>query len=58
MPHLFITSVIGRRGGPGGRFMRTGRIEANLPILNAEYRLPFVPDLIQRKVSPCSGSPS
>ena len=31
--------------------MRTGRIEANLPILNAEYRLPFVPDLIQRKVS-------
>ena len=38
--------------------MRTGRIEANLPILNAEYRLPFVPDLIQRKVSPCSGSPS
>lgn len=35
----------------GIHLMRTGRIEANLPILNAEYRLSFIPDLIQRKVS-------
>jgi hypothetical protein len=35
----------------GIHLMRSGRIEANLPILNAEYPLSFIPELIQRKVS-------
>jgi len=35
----------------GIHLMRTGRIEANLPVLNEEHRLPYVPDLIHRKVS-------
>jgi len=33
----------------GIHLMRTGTIEANLGILNDEYRLPYVPDLIARK---------
>lgn len=35
----------------GIHLMRTGKIEANLPILNEEYKLPFIPDLIHQKVS-------
>lgn len=35
----------------GIHLMRTGRIEANRPILNEAHRLPYVPDLIHRKVS-------
>ncbi len=35
----------------GIHLMRNGRIESNLPILNDEYRLPYIADLIQRKVS-------
>lgn len=35
----------------GIHLMRSGRIESNLPILNDEYRLPYIADLIQRKVS-------
>lgn len=35
----------------GIHLMRTGRIEANLPILNEEFRLPYIADLIARKVS-------
>jgi hypothetical protein len=31
--------------------MRTGHIEANLATLNDEFRLPWIPDLIQRKVN-------
>ncbi|EAQ77765.1 nucleotidyltransferase domain-containing protein [Blastopirellula marina] len=34
----------------GIHLMRTGRIEANLIHLNEEFRLPYVPDLIARKV--------
>ena len=34
----------------GIHLMRTGRVEANLPVLNAEYGLPQVPELIRRKV--------
>jgi len=30
--------------------MRTGVVEANLPVLNDEYRLPYIPELIDRKV--------
>lgn len=35
----------------GIHLMRTGRIEANLPVLDDEYRLPYIADLIARKVS-------
>jgi predicted nucleotidyltransferase len=31
--------------------MRTGRIEANLAILNEQFRLPQLPELIERKVT-------
>lgn len=31
--------------------MRTGEIQANLLALNEEFRLPFIPDLIDRKIS-------
>jgi predicted nucleotidyltransferase len=34
----------------GIHLMRTGRIEANLLTLNEEARLPFLPDLVARKV--------
>lgn len=34
----------------GIHLMRTGRVEANLIHLNEEFRLPFIPELIQRKV--------
>jgi uncharacterized protein len=30
--------------------MRTGRVEANLMALNEEFRLPYVPELVRRKV--------
>ena len=33
----------------GIHLMRTGRIEANLNILNDEAKLPYVPDLVARK---------
>lgn len=33
----------------GIHLMRTGRIEANLPALNEEFGLPYVPDLVARK---------
>ena len=35
----------------GIRLMRTGKIEANLLILNQEFRLPYVDDLVARKLS-------
>ncbi len=31
--------------------MRTGVIEANLVTLNQEFQLPFIPDLIEQKLS-------
>src|SRR5580698_8200355 len=34
----------------GIHLMRTGRIEANLMVLNDEYRLPYVPELVERKI--------
>jgi predicted nucleotidyltransferase len=34
----------------GIHLMRTGQIEANLVILNEDFRLPYVPDLVARKV--------
>lgn len=34
----------------GIHLMRTGKVEANLVALNDEYRLPYVPDLIERKI--------
>ncbi len=33
----------------GIHLMQTGRIEANLEVLNREFNLPFIPDLIARK---------
>src|SRR5262245_57879079 len=35
----------------GIHLMRTGDIEANLVKLNAEFRLPFIPDLVARKLA-------
>ncbi len=35
----------------GIHLMRTGEVEANLVRLNEEYRLPYIDDLIARKVS-------
>jgi predicted nucleotidyltransferase len=35
----------------GIHLMRTGQIEANLATLNQDFRLPYVPDLIARKVA-------
>ncbi|MFN7934539.1 MAG: nucleotidyltransferase domain-containing protein [Bryobacteraceae bacterium] len=35
----------------GIHLMRTGRVEANLVTLNCEFHLPFIADLVQRKVS-------
>lgn len=35
----------------GIHLMRTGRIEANLLTLNAEYKLPQIPDLVARKLA-------
>jgi uncharacterized protein len=35
----------------GIHLMRTGRIEANLVTLNEEFKLPTIPDLIERKVT-------
>jgi uncharacterized protein len=35
----------------GIHLMRTGRIEANLGLLNEDARLPYIPDLIDRKTS-------
>jgi hypothetical protein len=34
----------------GIHLLRTGTVEANLVLLNEEYRLPYVPDLVARKV--------
>jgi predicted nucleotidyltransferase len=34
----------------GIHLMRTGRVEANLLTLNEHYRLPYVPELVQRKL--------
>ena len=35
----------------GIHLMRTGRIEANLVTLNEEFRLPYIADLIARKLA-------
>jgi predicted nucleotidyltransferase len=35
----------------GIHLVRTGRVEPNLVTLNDEYRLPYVPDLIARKMT-------
>lgn len=34
----------------GIHLMRTGEVQANLGLLNEEFKLPYIPDLIQRKV--------
>jgi hypothetical protein len=35
----------------GIHLMRTGKIESNLVILNEEFRLPYIPDLVVRKLA-------
>jgi predicted nucleotidyltransferase len=35
----------------GIRLMRTGEVEANLVRLNAEFRLPYLPELVERKLA-------
>jgi predicted nucleotidyltransferase len=35
----------------GIHLMRTGKVEANLVKLNEEFRLPYIPDLVARKLS-------
>jgi predicted nucleotidyltransferase len=34
----------------GIHLMRTGELQANLSLLNEEFKLPYIPDLIERKV--------
>jgi uncharacterized protein len=34
----------------GIHLMRTGTVEANLAVLNDEFRLPYIPELIERKI--------
>jgi predicted nucleotidyltransferase len=34
----------------GIHLMRTGKVEANLVTLNEEFRLPYIPELMERKV--------
>ncbi len=45
-PLLYVYRVI----LTGIHLMRTGMIEANLITLNEEFRLPYIPELVQRKV--------
>jgi predicted nucleotidyltransferase len=35
----------------GIHLVRTGEVQANLPLLNEEFKLPFIPELIERKVT-------
>jgi predicted nucleotidyltransferase len=52
-PLLYVHRVI----LTGIHLMRTGRVEANLITLNQEFRLPYVPELLERKVrGPENGS--
>jgi hypothetical protein len=37
--------------------MRTGEVEANLTRLNEEFRLPYIPELVARKVAGAEDSP-
>ncbi|HLJ44554.1 MAG TPA: nucleotidyltransferase domain-containing protein [Bryobacteraceae bacterium] len=46
-PLLYVYRVI----LTGIHLMRTGRIEANLPRLNDEFKLPYIPELVARKIS-------
>jgi uncharacterized protein len=39
----------------GIHMMRTGIVEANLPQLNNEYKLPYIPELIDRKIRGTEG---
>jgi predicted nucleotidyltransferase len=34
----------------GIHLMRTGEVEANLVVLNEEFKLPYVPELVERKI--------
>jgi uncharacterized protein len=45
-PLLYVYRVI----LTGIHLMRTGKVEANLPELNEESRLPYIPELVARKV--------
>ncbi len=45
-PLLYVYRVI----LTGIHLMRTGKIEANLVTLNDEFRLPYIPELVQRKM--------
>lgn len=40
----------------GIHLMSTGEVEANLLRLNEEYKLPFIPDLVARKIEECEKS--
>lgn len=35
----------------GIHLMRTGEVQAHLPTLNEEFKLPYIPDLVERKVN-------
>ena len=45
-PLLYVYRVI----LTGIHLMRTGKVEANLITLNEEFRLPYIPELVERKV--------
>ena len=40
----------------GIHLMRTGRVEASLTTLNQDFRLPYIPDLIARKIGGAENS--
>ncbi len=46
-PLLFVYRVL----LTGIHLMRTGKVEANLLTLNEQFRLPFIPDLVARKLA-------
>jgi predicted nucleotidyltransferase len=45
-PLLYVYRVI----LTGIHLMRTGKVEANLVTLNEEFRLPYIPELVERKI--------
>lgn len=51
LPHVKPLLYVYRVLLTGIHLMRTGEVQANLGLLNEELKLPYIPDLIERKVS-------
>jgi uncharacterized protein len=50
-PHVKLLLYVYRVLLTGIHLMRTGEVQANLELLNEEFKLPYIPELIERKVS-------